>query len=340
MSVWVVRAGRYGEQEEGALNFGVITIRWRGLPSLVNVKTKEELQEVYLRTFPDATKMQAANEIGQIWRFINEIKKGDLVLLPLKTRSEVAIGEVEGDYEYRELSDVIKHIRKVKWLKIVPRSAFDEDFLYSLNARMTVFQIQRKDAEVRVRSLLKEIKLETERVTEEVKKLQSLKEMEIDIEQYAMDKIVKYIERKFKGHDFARLVEAVLKAQGYVTLRSLPGPDGGVDILAGAGPLGLDAPRICVQVKSTTSPVDVKVLRELQGVMSKFNATQGLLVSWGGFTESALKEARGAFFNIRLWDSGDLIKAILKYYDGFSNDLKAELPLKKIWILVEEEEEE
>ena len=51
----------------------------------------------------------------------------------------------------------------------------------------------------------------------------------IDIEQYSRDEIVKFIGRKFKGHDLARLVEAVLSAQGYVTLKSDPGPDGGVD---------------------------------------------------------------------------------------------------------------
>ena len=51
---------------------------------------------------------------------------------------------------------------------------------------------------------------------------------------------------------------------GYTELRlvptklSPPGPDGGIDIFAGRGPFGLDAPRLCVQVKSQNSPADRK----------------------------------------------------------------------------------
>ena len=160
----------------------------------------------------------------------------------------------------------------------------------------------------------------------------------IDIEQYSRDEIVKFIGRKFKGHDLARLVEAVLSAQGYVTLKSDPGPDGGVDILAGAGPLGFDNPKICVQVKSSANPVDVKVLRELQGVMTKVRAEQGLLVSWGGFNNKAIQEARDAFFSIRLWDSGALLESIFNHYEHFDDELKAELPLKRLWGLVAEGE--
>jgi restriction system protein len=73
-------------------------------------------------------------------------------------------------------------------------------------------------------------------------------------------------------------VEEILKAQGYTTQLSPPGADGGLDILAASGPLGFEQPRVCVQVKSTTMQVDVKILRELQGVMRKVQAELGLLV--------------------------------------------------------------
>jgi len=72
--------------------------------------------------------------------------------------------------------------------------------------------------------------------------------------------------------------------------------------------------------------------------MKTFSADQGLLVSWGGFNRAVLEEARRSFFTVRLWDSGDLIKAILKNYDNLPDALKAELPLKTIWGLVQEEE--
>lgn len=331
MSLWLVRAGRHGEQEQGALESEVVTIGWNDLPDLSDIKTKEELAELYANVYPTAKKMQAVNEIGQIWRFVHQIQKGDRVALPLKKQSAIALGEVKGEYEYNELANNIKHIRRVKWLKTIARSAFDQDILYSLGAFMTVCQISRNDAENRVKEVLRK------EVPPEVAEGPEVAE-EIDIEQYAKDQIVKHIGRKFKGHNLARLVEAILHAQGYVTKVSEPGPDGGVDILAAAGPLGFDSPQICVQVKSSSSQADVKVLRELRGVMAKVRAEQGLLVSWGGFTKEANKEARDAFFSTRLWDAGDLLEAIFKYYERFDDELKAELPLKRIWGLVLEEE--
>jgi restriction system protein len=84
-------------------------------------------------------------------------------------------------------------------------------------------------------------------------------------------------------------------------------------------------------------PIDVRILRELQGVMQRVNAKQGLLVGWGGFTKDAIQEARGVFFSMRLWDQGALLNETLKYYEQLEDELKAELPLKRIWTLVEEQ---
>jgi restriction system protein len=158
-----------------------------------------------------------------------------------------------------------------------------------------------------------------------------------DLERSARDEIIKFIGSKFVGHKLPVLVEAIVKAQGYFTYRSSEGPDGGVDILAGTGSLGFDGPKLCVQVKSSASQVDVSVIRELQGVMKNFGGEQGLLVSWGGFNSKALQESRKQFFSIRLLDQDQLLDEIMKHYDKFDDELKAELPLKRIWTLVRED---
>lgn len=335
MSLWMVRAGRHGEQEDVAIRESVVTHGWNELPNMSGIKSKEDLEKLYVKTYPNAKKNTVANEVGQLWTFMSKIKKGDFVALPLKKQAVIAVGRVEDEgYGYKELAENVKHIRRVKWIKSIPRTAFEQDLLYSFGAFMTICEIRRNDAEKRVKELLQK---ENYQVVIE-KPAEAPEEGAVDIEQYARDEIVKFIGRKFKGHDLARLVEAVLNAQGYATLKSDPGPDGGVDILAGAGPLGFDNPKICIQVKSSSSSVDVKILRELQGVMSKVRAEQGLLVSWGGFNNKAIQEARDAFFSIRLWDSGDLLEAIFKHYEHFDDELKAELPLKRIWGLVSEGE--
>ena len=330
MSLWMVRAGKYGERESVALDKNVVIIGWNELPDLSEMIDMSELGELYRETYSTETKKQVENRIGQIWRFIHEINKDDLVALPLKTQSAIAIGEITGNYEYKELSENVKHTRSVRWLKTIPRSAFDQDLLYSLGASMTVCGIKRNNAEDRIKALLDE-----KTHTEPIEPL--LEEGIIDIETYAKDEIAKYIGRKFKGHNLERLVGDILKAQGYTTKVSPPGPDGGVDILASGGSLGFDHPRICVQVKSSSSPANVSVLRDLKGTMRDVNAEQGLLVSWGGFNREIEKLSKNDFFAIRLWDSGDLLDAVFRYYDKFDDELKAELPLKRMWALVLEE---
>ena len=144
---------------------------------------------------------------------------------------------------------------------------------------------------------------------------------------------------RFPGHEFARLVEAVLQAEGYFTQRSPAGPDGGVDILAGRGSLGFEGPKLCVQVKATSSPVDVTVLRSLVGTMQSFSANQGLLVSWGGFTRDLEREARHSFFSVRLWHADDLVNGVCVNYDRLSEQIQSEVPLERIWTLVRDDGE-
>lgn len=145
-----------------------------------------------------------------------------------------------------------------------------------------------------------------------------------DLEELARDQIARLIEARFKGHGLTRLVEAILKAQGYTTYRSPEGADGGADILAGAGPLGFGAPRLCVEVKSERTPIDRPTMDKLLGAVTKYSAQEGLFVSWSGFKSNVQKE---------------LLEQLFTHYDHLDDDLKAELPLKRILTVAAHDEE-
>lgn len=329
MAVYLVRGGRYGEREAVCLEQNIIAIGWVELPDLSKIKSKDELKVLYRSIYPESKKNSEANQVGQIWRFINEIKIGDHIVLPLKTKSGIAIGKVTSNYRYEIMSDNTYHIRDVEWQKIIPRSSFDQDILFSLGAFMTVAHITRNNAEARILALLHGKKPSQ-------LNLKSESEPSLDIEEYAGSLISKRIKSKFSGHDLTRLVEAVLRAQGYKTERSPPGPDRGIDILASGGPLGFDSPRIAVQVKSSDEAVNALTLQQFLGAMDDFDADHGLFVSWGGFNTESERRSRTEYFRIRLWDAEDLMAAIFTHYDKFDEELRAELPLKKVWILVQE----
>ena len=224
--------------------------------------------------------VERTSSLGQVWRFAREIQKGDLVALPIKTAA-FAFGRVIGEYEYKQVAPNVMHIRRVEWLKTVPTSDLPKDILLSLRGMLTVFKVTRNNAEGRVKTILALSSSASEAATE-IAKAEidgAAGDDRVNLEEAARDEILQFIQEKFKGHDLARLVDAVLRAQGYKTEVSPPSPDGGVDILAGSGPLGFDQPCLCVQVKSGKGTEGQKTFNELLGVVSKFASQQGLLVS-------------------------------------------------------------
>jgi len=247
--------------------------------------------------------------------------------------------------EHRDDPDPARrHVIPMDWRRTdIPRTAIHQDLLYSLGAFMTICEIRRNDAARRLEHLMKEgvdpgarpgVVQEDEATEAEVATTSS----GLDLERVSLDRIQAYIAERFAGHGLARLVGAVLEAEGFVCQVADPGPDGGIDIYAGRGPLGLDSPRLIVQVKSSPTPVDAKVVRELHGVLSTHGADQALLVAWGDVTKAAKQELRNQFFKVRVWSADDLLDALMRTYPSLDEDLRAELPLKQIWTLVEDDE--
>lgn len=159
---------------------------------------------------------------------------------------------------------------------------------------------------------------------------------EIDVVQVAADRIQVAIGERFAGHRLADLVAAVLTAEGYVCDTSPPGPDGGIDIVHGPGPLGLDKPTVTVQVKSQTAPVGIEVVNQLLGACAALQATQALLVAWGGLTMPARQLAEAQRLNLRVWEADDLLGRVLANYPSLDEMIRTELPLKQVWVLAEE----
>ena len=344
--VYLARAGGDGEDEAYALDHGVAIIGFTEYPSLASAKDYDAILAMVKATKPDLKPRAAGNYAGQLWAFAVAMQPGDVVVLPRKLTSQVALGRVTGPYQYQQVSSTKRHVRPVEWVRPdVPRSVFGQDLLHSFGAFMTVCNIQRNDAEVRVAAVLagrpdpgfvptpgKPPKPDSDGEAEAAAQGH-------DLTLAANDQIVAHIQSRFHGHALAKLVNAVLEADGWSTKLSPPGPDGGIDIFAGRGPFGLDAPRLCVQVKSQNSPADVTVYRTLQGAMQSYKAEQGLLVCWGGFNKVVLNEARQGHFTVRLWESRDLVEAIYRTYEKLPAEIQAELPLKRVWMLVQEGED-
>jgi restriction system protein len=54
--------------------------------------------------------------------------------------------------------------------------------------------------------------------------------------------------------------------------------------------------------------------------------------------EVARRDARRLFFQIRLWDPDALVDKITELYERLPGETQAELPLRRIWTLVPDED--
>ncbi len=135
-------------------------------------------------------------------------------------------------------------------------------------------------------------------------------------------------------YDFQDLVAALLEAMEYRVLWvAPPGPDCGVDILAGSDPLGVKDPRIKVQVKHRfTSATDVSDLRAFMAVLGPRDV--GIFVSAGGFTKAARDEARNhETRRLTLLDLEQVLDLWISHYDRIAEDKKLMLPLRPVYYL-------
>lgn len=120
-----------------------ICIGWSALGDLSNVNSKEELTSLFAETWPDAKSKSQGQNIGQVWRFKNDIQIGDYVAF--SDGNLLHIGRVESDYYYdgtpysTQDSDY-KNSRNVVWLKKnIQRTELSETLHRTLGVGMSIW---------------------------------------------------------------------------------------------------------------------------------------------------------------------------------------------------------
>ena len=345
MAVWKVGAGSHGEYAQKFIADGRAYVTWDGLDvNVAKLADRAALVKAMTDRYPDMKPKAILNWASQVWPFAHDMKKGDLIVLPLKPQRTIQIGELTGDYHFEPGGpDPYFHWRPVKWLSNpVPRDHFGQDLLYSFGAFMTICRVQRNNAEERL-AAMRANGWKAESLAGASKASSTATDVVAgeasDFEELAHDEIVQLINARFKGHNLTRLVNAILIAQGYTTYMSSPGSDGGADILAGAGPMGFGRPRLCVEVKSQDTPVDRPTVDKLLGAMTKFGADEGLLVAWNGFKNGVHKEMAPSYFKVRLWTQQDLLEQLFQQYEKLDVVIRSELPLKRVWMVAQQDAE-
>ncbi|MBK8726861.1 MAG: restriction endonuclease [Holophagaceae bacterium] len=324
-TVWVVRGGRQGEADELFLKGNDIALGWWEMGDAGKLpSTKEAFKKAYVEAYPNAKPGMIPNGVGQIFRFIHEMKIGDLVVYPSKIDRKIHIGTVTGPYKYSKVGLVTAPQRRpVKWLNHLSRTKFSQGALYEIGGALTFFQVKSYADEFRKAAAgsIEEVPVDLDTSTAQVVQFTA---------DSTRDFIVKRLAKDLKGLPFEEFIAHLLGAMGYRTKLQPEGKQGGVDILAYKDELGLQPPIVKVQVKcKEDSDVGDPEVAALFGRLAV--GEFGLVINLGGFTNKAVQYARTKA-NLKLISGEDLVDLILEHYEKFDSRYKGLLPLKRVYV--------
>lgn len=324
-NMWLVRAGEGGYMFEEFIENNVVAIGWIKLGDLSAVDSLKEIKRLIKSQYPDYKEGTVNITAGQIFRFRVGFKKGDQVITYNPGTRTYHIGKIISDYEYNKtLFDDMKHIRRIEWTGSVSRDELSPSARNTLGSIMTIIEIP-TDVQKEINILLKNDGV-TVNNDEETKE-----EFNVIIEDVIAkaNEFVKDRAQSLDWEEMQELVAGILRGMGYKTRISPKGPDRGRDIFASPDGLGLEEPRIIVEVKHRTGQMGSTEVRSFAGGLR--SRDKGIYVSTGGFTKEAKYEAERSNVPIAIIDSDGLVELIIQYYDTFDAETKSLIPLRKIY---------
>jgi restriction system protein len=323
--LWGIHAGKTGDADTLFLKKNCVAIGWAKMGDLSRLKPdRDAFKTRVAEMYPDKKPGAIPNNAGQLFRFVHEMKHGDIVVYASKRDRLVHLGRVDGDYTYDPQTEPgYPNRRSVKWLRTVPRIQFTQGALYEIGSAMSLFQVRNYAEEFRTAIEGKSVP------STPVAQDESVAAVAGDIELTTRDFVLKQLAQELKGHPFAEFVGHLLNTMGYRTRVSQEGPDGGIDIVAHKDELGFEPPIIKVQVKSTEGSIGDPVVSALYGKVGP--GEFGLLVTLGKFTTQAETFAKSKS-NLRLIDGDELVNLIFQHYDHFDSGYKAILPLRRVYV--------
>jgi restriction system protein len=330
LPIWVVRAGEGAAHVEEFLEHELVAIGWAPVGPLTDTASDEEVEERFAKAYPDRKQGAVRVWASQVKRFVREPRVGDPVATYDRERRRYLLGSIAGTAQWRE--GPLPRWRAVEWLRETPRDVLSASTRNSLGSIATLFRPSE--------DVTKELWDKSSPLGSVADNATStpITTADSDTEEEALEtrdneeRARQFIEDRIARLDWKEvqeLVAAILRAMGYKARVSDEGPDRGVDIFASPDGLGLQEPRIFVEVKHRTAQMTAQQVRSFLG--GRKPGDRCLYVSTGGFSKDAHYEAERASVPIRLLAITDLQELLLEHYESLSTDAKRMVPLRRVY---------
>lgn len=334
--LWFIRAGQGAREFDGFFDEGVVGVGWCEAGPLDAAASDAEFAKAFAETYPDWGTGKRNAGMATVKRFLREIAVGDEVATYDPRSRRYILGTIESEPQWRDAP--LGRFRRVKWTHECQRDWLSPSTRNSLGAISSMFRPSAEASdELRSRSVpigsgATAVSPAVSRHTPESDESEAVSLLE-DVAEKA-DEFVEDRLAKLSWDEFQDLIAGILRAMGYRTSVAGGGPDRGVDVFASPDGLGLEEPRIFVEVKhrrgTTISAPDV---RSFLG--GRKAGDRCLYVSTGGFTREARYEAERSTIPLTLLALPEVRELLIDNYDKLDDATRALVPLKRIYWPVE-----
>jgi restriction system protein len=325
--MWMIRGPR-GRDAQQLLERGVIGLGWgHAAPRPQDAGTPREFYAAVRKSCPQLGHLQVLSAGRQLYTFFHEMKIGDAVMTYDPTRRTYHVGIITGDAASdAESASQPANVRTVEWRHSVERDRLSTASRASLRSRLTLFQPSRQAVQ-EIERLIGNPSLVPAADTETADGANdALADAPALARELLRNRLV-----QLTWQEMQALVAGILRAMGYKTRISLPGGDRGKDIMASPDGLGLEQPRIFVEVKhQKRPPISAPDIRKFIGGRHAHN-DRCLFVSTSGFSLEGRYEAERSAVPLTLVDGDDLIDLLLEHYERMDAETRALVPLRKIY---------
>lgn len=325
----MVRAGGGGSYVEEFLADNFVALGWK-VPPVLASESDASVEVKFAKAFPLAKLGSRRVWASQVKRFVREVAVGDAVMTYDPERRLYFTGRVVSAVEWREHS--LPCFRRVEWTHQVERDTLTLEARNSLGSIATFFcptvRKELTEKAVPIGSSTEPASLPQSAPSVSPVVIEDEHELLEDFEARSLEFIGDRLAR-LDWKQFQNIVAAILRAMGYKTRVAGDGPDRGVDIFASPNGLGLQEPRVFVEVKHRKGQIGAPEIRSFLG--GRKGGDRCLYVSSGGFTKDAKYEGDRSNIPLSLIDLVELRQLLLDHYDALDAEGRALIPLKRVY---------
>ena len=330
MNIWGIHMGEH--VGSAPIEDGYVGIGWSELGDLTTLgKSRETLKEALTGSFPEAKKATIAGNAGVLFRFVNEMQIGDIVVYPSKSDRMVNIGRVTGNYHYKaDDSHGYPNHHEVEWLCSHPRNEFRQVALNEIGAFITLFLIRRnRDDFLQKIGQADSPENSDDDTNDLIDDETATESIAQKAEETTHDFLIKQLVNKLSPYEFEHFIAHLMECMGYTARVTPKSRDGGIDVIAHNDKLGFEPPIIKIQCKQITDQSSEPDANQLLGTLGE--GEFGLFVNLGSYSQPARVLERNKA-KLRLIDGEQLIALVLEHYSKLSPKYRTLLPLKQIYV--------